>query len=734
MEKDEKLFQLAERNQLFGHTSRVFVTKVIQFRKEDFFLSAGEDSNICVWSSSGKLLSKKNVCSSGIIWNLDYCPDTETVVTSSSVGKLDSFKLSEILFEKHRCIELEGGCDPVKLRFLSNGILVVLDSKMNIHMRVNDEFVKIIYPQNHRKFVAIEVFEERIFLAAKNSVIVFDYCNEKKLLDFSCDIEVNDLIEIGYLRSLHAINKNEILICDLTGICCVIDIKLNAIEHVFQIPKSSEPWTTSVEKVGDFWLIGDRVGNLFLFDGRETSEKAIEPVQNLWKLHGQLGVTVIKSEGNGIIKTCGNDGTKKTLFLDTSKSPPTIEIFRSERTSINWIEKLRVYNGLEYLLGFNDNYFVVHNNKQIVNEFNCGGRHRHWDLFVVNSEKVIFVYIQKRKLNFVEFHLHNSNLNSINSPSWHTKECNAVEMVDDLMISGGEDTILRISRIKEVKNEMKLEEIASVCSHISSIKCIKTAKVDGDLLVFSAGGRGQINVTRVIKSQVKEELNFLLLKPQNNSDADFNPETRFTDLFFDEASRNLFTVSSDGFIRIFEYKEKNFKIILEHFYGKCLMKVHVIGDLILTMATDGFVVFWVRNESSISLQLVKTIKHNQSGINCFDVFKHSENFYSIATCGDDMNVIITDFEIDGPEVTEISTVANHQLHIAQVTGIKFLEPNVLCTTSIDQTICKLRVENKKILLIERNFTCIPDVKGFFFFDKRFVGVFGAGLEFVPAFL
>lgn len=63
-------------------------------------MSAGEDSNLCIWNEDGKLLKKKNIDASGGIWSLDYDEKNAIIITSSSTGKLNQFRLREILYEK----------------------------------------------------------------------------------------------------------------------------------------------------------------------------------------------------------------------------------------------------------------------------------------------------------------------------------------------------------------------------------------------------------------------------------------------------------------------------------------------------------------------------------------------------------------------------------------------------------------------------------------------------------
>lgn len=382
--RSDEEFGIEEKLQLFGHTSRVFVCRIIEFNSVIYFLSAGEDSNLCVWNEKGDLLTKRNINASGIIWNLDYNASLEYILTCSSSGKLNKFQMVEILFKNHtkESFHPTENLQPMKLAWMKSGALVVIDNLMQIHVKpLLQVWQKVDHPKNPEKFVAMEVWENRLFLAAKYSIVVFDFLEDYLNLCFTTEISIKQLlpssINLDCLRSIHAISTSRVAICDKNGECFVLDVVKRKILHHFTVPTCSEPWTTAVVPVNQmnefWWLIGDRVGNLFLFESHTDLTKISTPVQKLWKLHGKLGVTTINIEADGFVKTTGNDGTVKTLFINQKTSPPTIEIHRTERTPINWIEKVWQFNGREVLLGFNDNYFAMCHKQQIIYEHRCGG-------------------------------------------------------------------------------------------------------------------------------------------------------------------------------------------------------------------------------------------------------------------------------------------------------------------------------------------------------------------------
>lgn len=326
---DEK-WKLTESKQLFGHTARVFACKVIKYDDNFLFLSAGEDSNLCIWrSEDGKLLAKMNVDASGGIWSVDYDEKNAIVLTSSSKGKLNRFRLRQILLIESVSDDYTASCcdkiEPAKLKFLSNGILCVLDYTMKIftHSPITNEWKKVRQLSAERQnVIAIEAWENRLFFMTRNSILIFDY-DTSDSLKFTSELVIDHEkfpLQFDYFRAIHALNFHQVFISDASGACIVVDLTHQKLMKAFKIPKSAEPWSTSVAFIDQYCLIADRMGSLFLY--RDSFDGSIyqHPIQKLPKLHAQkMGVKTIRSLANGFVKTTGNDGTMKTLFLNKEK-------------------------------------------------------------------------------------------------------------------------------------------------------------------------------------------------------------------------------------------------------------------------------------------------------------------------------------------------------------------------------------------------------------------------------
>jgi hypothetical protein len=176
-----------------------------------------------------------------------------------------------------------------------------------------------------QKVVAIEAWENRrLFFMTGNSILIFDYDTTNDKLQFSSELVIDREtfpLQFNYFRAIHALNHHRVFISDASGLCIVVDLLHKKLMNAFKIPKSEEPWSTSVAQINQFWLIADRMGSLFLYrEDNQTNCDPNEPIQKLKKLHAhKVGVKTIRVLESGFIKTGGSDGTVKTLFLDQEK-------------------------------------------------------------------------------------------------------------------------------------------------------------------------------------------------------------------------------------------------------------------------------------------------------------------------------------------------------------------------------------------------------------------------------
>lgn len=185
-------------------------------------------------------------------------------------------------------------------------------------------WLKVAQLETHQKVVAIECLKNRLFFMTGNSILIFDYDSER--LKFTSELIVNHekfSLQFDYFRAMHILNFHRVFISDASGACIVVDLRDEKLMGAFKIPKSSEPWSTAVAEIDNFWLIADRMGSLYVYKN-DSFDDAINlfenPIQKLSKLHSlSVGIKSIRILEDGFVKTTGNDGTIKTLFFDREK-------------------------------------------------------------------------------------------------------------------------------------------------------------------------------------------------------------------------------------------------------------------------------------------------------------------------------------------------------------------------------------------------------------------------------
>lgn len=633
-----------------------------------------------------------------------------------------------------------------KVKFLKSGRLVALTNKNQlVYQDLNRKWIIVDQIGVEYKSSFLEVNENFIVIGGYQNVTILEYKEnyDKIFINRSINDEGKNMF-----RSCHFFDEVDFLLSDDKGNLFLTNFVNYEITKKFELPqKTKERWTTCALKKDDYILISDRCGNLFLFHTFLLKF-------TLKHVHGNLGITNLKfleetDEFLYFIST-GHDGTLKTIEL--RKIDSNLSIIFTKNVGVTWIEKIYFLNdGTQIIIGFNDSHFIAwEKNLDVIFQVECGGGHRYWDL-LVDDEKFSFVFIRNKILNEVNF-LRNSSSNSINIPinNWHIKSCNELTSLTiknkNYIFSGGEDNILKVSEIKF--NEIK--EIENL-THISNIRTVCLEKLnENEVIIFSAGGRSLLMVTKfnfenkTIK--LKELLNYMLKSSDSerkklgiSQQIDFDPETRFMCLstikIKGENSYKVIIGCSDGYIREFLVKiSKNdsTEIFLKNtvFYGKCILKIHSFEfnneQILITMATDGFIVFW--NLNNLTSPIHK-LKHHNSGINCYDFIKCTECYY-IATGGDDQKIVLSKLSFtETNEVCVSSTEISSNLHTAQVTGVKFLNQQFLMTTGVDQNIFKLDFLNN-LTMVDCWFSCVADVKGIELLNNGQFLIYGCGVQMI----
>ncbi|XP_035825991.1 WD repeat-containing protein 6 isoform X2 [Aplysia californica] len=101
-------------------------------------------------------------------------------------------------------------------------------------------------------------------------------------------------------------------------------------------------------------------------------------------------------------------------------------------------------------------------------------------------------------------------------------------------------------------------------------------------------------------------------------------------------------------------------------------------------------------------QPLASLPAHQSGVNSLHSLQVSDSQFLVASGGDDNAVTVQLCQLSGVQVNLLCKVTQHRAHAAQVTGIKFINPSLVVSASIDQRICvwRLRCNGEKSMHLE----------------------------------
>lgn len=698
--------------------------------------------------------------SGAVLWNLDYDSATKTIYTCGSDGNCNQLNIRSFLDNNHCNVKkisvnydnVTGGCNKdeylAKIKMISPDNIVGLTNANRLILYTNQKWSGVTNSPGY-KCSLLECYGNYVITAGYKIISIYKYDSVKGGLGLHFEQNIMEKM----IRSVKLLNDNELLICDDNGNCLLFNIASNIEMGKFSIPPCKDKWMTTALLLNDQWLVvADRSGNLHLFE-RNTENSKITWLHTLKRLHGHMGCTCLQPiESLNSFLSCGHDGTIKHISIDNRTK--ILCHYMTEKYPIQWIEKIiRLDQHKLLAIGFNDNHFVVcDQDRQIIVEFECGGGHRYWDCCINPN---IFMFIRKKELFQMEYKMPVSSMSSLLVPQtrWHVKACNYIEQicVDNrkFLLSGGDDNTLKFSEFIEIDD--KLKYLTEMILHISNIKTIQMCRYsnDSNFLIFSAGGRAQICVTKFDSSTAKlsEQSQYMLrltdLERKHKGQAqsiDFDPETRIMCMVVVVNHEHLFNLiigCSDGYLRLIQYTLDTckFELIDCHYYGKCFLHIKMLPEcknIFLTAATDGDICLWtISNEKIVSSEPFYKLKHHDSGINAIDVM-FDGTIYWIATGGDDQAVVYSIIDIQPADQIVIvhKTKRYPSYHTGQVNGIRFSnDKKYLYSCGVDQCLNKIDLITGNILCTHR--TCVADVKGIRIMnctDTEKVFVFGNGLE------
>uniref|UniRef100_W8BXL6 tRNA (34-2'-O)-methyltransferase regulator WDR6 n=2 Tax=Ceratitis capitata TaxID=7213 RepID=W8BXL6_CERCA len=760
----------------YGHIARVFKGKIINCDGTAFAVTVSEDSHTCIWSSSAELLLKKRIQFGAVIWNFEYDSETNTLYSVGSTGNLLALNIENIIKSNTNTTSsmvamsnLEPKEYVAKAKFIDHSIIVGITNKNRlIYSFLHNNEPKFTQKvgswqiiDQHKAFKCT-VFEvqdkivaicgyKRLTLLKYNSTGVF-----KKLFD--------DNITDGVIRSFHFLDNNDFLISDEDGKCLLIEGEDLKARFYISLPHCKEPWTTSALRIKsknskEYLLISNRMGNIILFRLNCVSGEC-NYLHTIRQLHGALGATFFRLQelqnDNIFVQSAGHDGSLRLLCINVDSD--TISAYQRTPVPVTWVEHLIVFENYEFLLGFNDNHFVVWSQEHDFSvQIPCGGGHRCWHYSIIsddnNTKWLQLLFIKNKQLRVYKQKLF--NLTALTTKQlrnqWHTRSCNIMSVVEinntetsaSILISAGDDNVIKVTKLMP---RNRLSQCAELHSHISNIRALKVLQVKPNkVLIFSGGGRAQLCIAQLnLKSfRIQELLSYTLNKTERNKDErlnsyKINPETRI--MACDVIKRNLnhsledveylvFLCCSDGFLRKVHFTG-TFEVVAEvaFHYGCCLLQIRTFGNAyVVTAGTDGKIRFFNSNMSELPIILA----HHGSGVNAMDIFYDSnDNCLHIITGGDDQSVSYSSILVQENGVFQIkSKFELENVHSAQVTAVQFIfyhKTLYAYSSGLDQNINKINVQKQTASIICH--TTISDIKGLCIGSSKRCFIYGCGIQ------
>lgn len=765
---------------MFGHIARVFSHKIIEYNGKAYIITVGEDGYVCTWcGTDGRLINREPIAR-GVLWNLEYDPFRQYVFACGNDGNVHQLKLSNILNETQYVsdkIEINGLTDKdfiVKLVVLQESeTVVMLSNKQQMFFgqipKTNSDYhwIRFDDAETGYNITVLESYGSLVATAGYEYLTIYHCENGHLRKVYHKRPPLNDRSPL--LRSLKFISANEFVICDARGNGALIEIddEFNLIgDKQFTMPPSKEPWITVAAHFQQYLVISDRHGNMHLYEIDEN----LALKHTLRHVHGNLGCKTIYQtmplQKPLEFESAGHQSKVKTIAINDATNE--LELKSTHDIPIKWCGKIiRLDDRQNVLLaGFNERHFIAcRHDVSYRFEIDCGGGHRAWDLYMDKSTMRAHLFFVRNKLMYcVKFNLHDRTVHpfDIVAFNWHTWPCNTVRIIPltserFLCVSGGDDNLLKFNEIIRSTadtNDFELHHKFNMVLHISNVRSVFSLRqsVTNNLenwLIFSAGGRAQICVTQVgVNSchsvQFHEICDFMLrssdLERKRKKQTQliyFDPETRFMSLIAYRQTNqiNLIVGCSDGFIRQFCYSDASITLSQSVFYGRCILNVyHFVyhnENYLITMATDGLLVFWTLDDFNDESVPFLKMQHHDSGINAFDAIFDGTNHLTIATGGDDQAIAISEFDLqkneNNSQISVKKTIKFQDKHTAQVNGIKFsTDKKYLYSASVDQTIMRVNLNDGTIEQVA--YSCISDAKGLQIFDTNQLLIYGCGMQ------
>ena len=668
---DQTFTDVQQVARLWGHTARVFRMGVCQEKR--ILITAGEDGKLIIWSlDSGERLNTMVTCSP--VWSLAV--RGSSVLAGGGDGSVTRLSLAT---SQRSASRLEVGLTTPKLvHSLTDRILVMGEGQL-VSYDIKTKVSHSLYCNKKlSSYCLMEVRYDRLVLAGLEGLLVLADLSQPYL----SNLQTRQVIP-GKIFSCGVFSVGEerkIMTCDGEGRLTLLDCSGLQEQATGQLPVMRERWFTTSCSWAGYYVLGDRCGGLHLL---HLSAESLTSVQSWPRLHGRHGVTQLLVD-NGILWTSGRDGTVRS-FKDYGSSG--VEMIQSVRPGHDWVAGLVRLGTILSSLVWRGSELQLRSlsGDSLLGSTQCGGGHRSWSL-VSGPDNLSVVYVKDGTVMMSP--LSREEI-TVLLPGQHTQQINVVRAVGGLVITGSEDTTVRVFRDGHQMGVLR--------GHLSSIKCMDTVREPrGSLLLMTGGGRGELRLWRLatlsnevfclsIASHMEREVGKGKRKAwlEAQSEKMCEGETRLMCLAAEQAGDHhvtIYAACSDGALRqyIFSLTTESLELVQTgEARPHCLEQVILVGNRVVTSSTGGDI------SVNTKTDLIQTAeaKVHQSGVNCLEVKRETEDYWVLVTGGDDTSLVVTIYQDSKLDVVWRSD--RRAGHTTQITALRLVGDLVL-SAGVDQ--------------------------------------------------